>query len=127
MQANIFARRMVMQAGTRHFSRFGALQQSSGDKGSPFAEAPGPLPLGDTAEQKRMAALIEEANRADTPPAGLTSEELEKFYEPVRDANDPLKPFPNNTNPVTGEVNGPRGPEPTRFGDWERNGRVSDF
>ena len=21
----------------------------------------------------------------------------------------------------------PRGPEPTRFGDWERKGRVSDF
>jgi hypothetical protein len=22
---------------------------------------------------------------------------------------------------------GPTGPEPTRYGDWERNGRVSDF
>ncbi len=26
-----------------------------------------------------------------------------------------------------GEVNGPRGLEPTRFGDWEKNGRCSDF
>ena len=26
-----------------------------------------------------------------------------------------------------GEVNDPRGPEPTRFGDWERAGRCSDF
>lgn len=26
-----------------------------------------------------------------------------------------------------GEVNGPSGPEPTRFGDWERKGRISDF
>jgi len=25
------------------------------------------------------------------------------------------------------EVGGPRGPEPTRFGDWERNGRCIDF
>ena len=25
------------------------------------------------------------------------------------------------------ERNGPRGPEPTRFGDWERKGIVSDF
>ncbi len=25
------------------------------------------------------------------------------------------------------ESNGPKGPEPTRYGDWERNGRVSDF
>ncbi|MGD9512396.1 MAG: DUF1674 domain-containing protein [Geminicoccaceae bacterium] len=26
-----------------------------------------------------------------------------------------------------GEINGPRGPEPTRFGDWEKDGRCSDF
>jgi hypothetical protein len=25
------------------------------------------------------------------------------------------------------EVNGPKGPEPTRFGDWERKGRCVDF
>ena len=25
------------------------------------------------------------------------------------------------------EIGGPRGPEPTRYGDWERNGRCSDF
>ncbi|XP_039143951.1 succinate dehydrogenase assembly factor 4, mitochondrial [Dioscorea cayenensis subsp. rotundata] len=30
-------------------------------------------------------------------------------------------------NKVTGEVGGPRGPEPTRYGDWERGGRCSDF
>ena len=25
------------------------------------------------------------------------------------------------------EVGGPKGPDPTRFGDWERNGRCIDF
>ena len=25
------------------------------------------------------------------------------------------------------EIGGPTSPEPTRYGDWERNGRVSDF
>jgi len=25
------------------------------------------------------------------------------------------------------EANGPQGPEPTRYGDWERNGIASDF
>lgn len=26
-----------------------------------------------------------------------------------------------------GERDGPKGPEPTRFGDWEKGGRCSDF
>jgi hypothetical protein len=26
-----------------------------------------------------------------------------------------------------GEIGGPQGAEPTRFGDWEVNGRCSDF
>ncbi|MDW8259461.1 MAG: DUF1674 domain-containing protein [Gammaproteobacteria bacterium] len=25
------------------------------------------------------------------------------------------------------EIGGPRGPEPTRYGDWERDGRCIDF
>ncbi len=29
--------------------------------------------------------------------------------------------------PATLELNGPKGPEPTRFGDWERKGRCVDF
>ena len=28
--------------------------------------------------------------------------------------------------PIT-ERGGPKGPEPTRFGDWENNGRCTDF
>ena len=40
---------------------------------------------------------------------------------------EPLKAWPKGVNPHTGEVGGPKGPEPTRYGDWERKGRVSDF
>ena len=25
------------------------------------------------------------------------------------------------------EIGGPKGPEPTRYGDWERKGRCTDF
>jgi hypothetical protein len=25
------------------------------------------------------------------------------------------------------EIGGPKGPEPTRYGDWEKDGRCSDF
>ncbi|PIA49017.1 hypothetical protein AQUCO_01300102v1 [Aquilegia coerulea] len=30
-------------------------------------------------------------------------------------------------NRKTGEVGGPKGPEPTRYGDWEKGGRCCDF
>ncbi|MEE2694497.1 MAG: succinate dehydrogenase assembly factor 4 [Pseudomonadota bacterium] len=37
------------------------------------------------------------------------------------------RPKPTKNIHSTNELNGPDGPEPTRYGDWERNGRVSDF
>jgi hypothetical protein len=36
-------------------------------------------------------------------------------------------PTPTAANPPSAEIGGPKGPEPTRFGDWERNGRCVDF
>ncbi|QEX19990.1 hypothetical protein FRZ44_53050 [Hypericibacter terrae] len=38
-------------------------------------------------------------------------------------AADPLKPV----SPKVREIGGPKGPEPTRYGDWEVGGRCSDF
>ena len=32
-----------------------------------------------------------------------------------------------NSKKNISELNGPKGPEPTRFGDWERKGITSDF
>ena len=29
--------------------------------------------------------------------------------------------------PLPKEINGPKGPEPTRYGDWEKKGIASDF
>ncbi|HEX6144452.1 MAG TPA: DUF1674 domain-containing protein [Geminicoccaceae bacterium] len=29
--------------------------------------------------------------------------------------------------PAEKEIGGPKGPEPTRYGDWEKGGRCSDF
>ncbi|XP_057508204.1 uncharacterized protein LOC130791108 [Actinidia eriantha] len=52
------------------------------------------------------------------------SEVKEKIQheEEEEDENDGVR-----ANEETGEIGGPRGPEPTRYGDWERNGRCSDF
>ncbi|KAG8185639.1 hypothetical protein JTE90_018516 [Oedothorax gibbosus] len=61
--------------------------------------------------------------RGKTPIGKLDQTQEEK----PSDAPDPYAPFPDGKNPTTGEVGGPRGPEPTRYGDWERKGRVTDF
>jgi hypothetical protein len=44
---------------------------------------------------------------------------------PVPAVPPAAKPAPPPKLPK--EIGGPSGPEPTRFGDWERKGRVSDF
>lgn len=52
-----------------------------------------------------------------------------RFDEPEEFSveKEPLEKFPDGINPVTKERGGPKGPEPTRFGDWERKGRCIDF
>lgn len=49
-----------------------------------------------------------QAGRPEAPPAGGAGG----------------KPGPEQ---FPGEVRGPKGPEPTRFGDWEKAGRCYDF
>jgi hypothetical protein len=39
----------------------------------------------------------------------------------------PAAPRPQRGKIAPAEIGGPKGPEPTRYGDWERNGRCSDF
>lgn len=75
---------------------------------------------------KTISPRIEEFRKKlrEKTPIGKLDESVGKHpYE----EKDPLEPWPNNTNPHTGEIGGPRGPEPTRYGDWERKGRVTDF
>ena len=54
-----------------------------------------------------MAQDIETPPPADTPP--------------------PQPAVPSGAKPPPKEVGGPKGPEPTRYGDWEQKGRCTDF
>jgi hypothetical protein len=56
--------------------------------------------------------LPEAAKRA------LAEAEARRKAQAAKEASEPPKPK---------EVDGPKGPEPTRYGDWERKGIVSDF
>ncbi|MCZ8312782.1 MAG: DUF1674 domain-containing protein [Magnetospirillum sp.] len=47
---------------------------------------------------------------------------------PETDAKPPEPaPAAEKLTPKPAEIGGPKGPEPTRYGDWERGGRCVDF
>jgi hypothetical protein len=46
---------------------------------------------------------------------------------PADAAVEPAAAPQNEMKPQPQEIGGPKGPEPTRYGDWERNGRCIDF
>ncbi|MGH8282811.1 MAG: DUF1674 domain-containing protein [Gammaproteobacteria bacterium] len=53
--------------------------------------------------------------------------------EPIR--TEPSVPIPPDKNSESGskqpakpeEIGGPKGPDPTRYGDWEKGGHCIDF
>jgi hypothetical protein len=65
-----------------------------------------------TAGKKGEAALPPAAQRALA--------EAEERRKKAKLAEEAAGPRPK-------EVNGPKGPEPTRYGDWEKKGIASDF
>ncbi|KAI8620190.1 hypothetical protein BC830DRAFT_1100652 [Chytriomyces sp. MP71] len=90
-------------------------RRSSGGSAPFGGSQPGPIPLADKDQQREFEKLVKQFNdQADQA-------------HPDAPKTQPRKEFEGPKNPVTGEVNGPSGPEPTRFGDWEKNGRVYDF
>ena len=51
-----------------------------------------------------------------TKPPAATDSALSEPKKPAE--NEPKRPR---------EIGGPKGPEPTRYGDWEVGGRCTDF
>lgn len=57
-----------------------------------------------------------------TAPLGLSAEAAALKPKAALKQGEPVPPAP-----MPEEKGGPKGPEPTRYGDWERKGRCSDF
>lgn len=74
-----------------------------------------------------MASVFARYSKEAEPPPVDPKPESSAKKNDKHPTKDPFARFPENTNPKTGEVGGPTGPEPTRYGDWERKGRVTDF
>ncbi|CAK0756302.1 DUF1674 domain-containing protein [uncultured Gammaproteobacteria bacterium] len=61
-----------------------------------------------------------------TNPVASTTEIAENSVT-GQDATTTESPGAKIVRQKPGEMGGPTGPEPTRFGDWEFKGRCSDF
>lgn len=70
----------------------------------------------------RPAVIGSFVSRRKTPPAATVPAMLDPRFAAE---TIPPQQIASNTEPT--EIGGSDGPEPTRYGDWERNGRCTDF
>jgi len=73
---------------------------------------------------ERHAAIAAEVHRQRKNVRRQAVDKVHAERTSQKEKEDAEGPY---VNPVTGEHNGPRGPEPTRYGDWAFRGRVTDF
>jgi hypothetical protein len=60
---------------------------------------------------------------------GIVSTNPNKYPQSPSPETADRPPPPDGKPPkeIAKEIGGPKGPEPTRYGDWEVNGRCTDF
>jgi hypothetical protein len=60
----------------------------------------------------------------------LANEQQDTHIGAMTDDTKPTSQQPETETPapkLPKEIGGPKGPEPTRYGDWEQKGRCTDF
>jgi hypothetical protein len=60
-------------------------------------------------------------------PAGARKELTPAARRALAEAEARRQAAAANARPAPKELQGPKGPEPTRYGDWETKGIASDF
>jgi hypothetical protein len=63
----------------------------------------------------------------DNPPSLQRKPLTPAAQRALAEAEARRKAAEANAKPMPREVQGPKGPEPTRYGDWENKGIASDF
>ena len=78
-----------------------------------------PLPLQYLAgEIGQILRQLYMKNHQSNMPAALSKKSMQTSKQATPTKASQKKPI---------EIGGPKGPEPTRYGDWEKAGRCSDF
>lgn len=73
------------------------------------------MPIGSAAADQGGIALSTDVQKT---PKSTSDDKL-----PAAPSEQKSAPKPEEIK----EIGGPKGPEPTRYGDWEKGGRCSDF
>ncbi len=63
----------------------------------------------------------------DLPPGAAPGKPLTPAARRALEEAAERRATADAVSPTTGEEGGPAGPEPTRYGDWERKGVAVDF
>ena len=92
-------------SGCREFS------SSASAVGDPFAES----------KRKKVEAEVQNLTKHEAEDFAETWDEAASAASSSKDSNN------YSYDNLHKEHGGPKGPEPTRFGDWEQKGRCSDF
>jgi hypothetical protein len=85
--------------------------------------------VGSNQNSKRAAGRFEMSDDPSSPPApGATRKPLTPAAQrALAEAEARRKAAEADAKQAPKEFQGPKGPEPTRYGDWERKGIASDF
>jgi hypothetical protein len=66
---------------------------------------------------------LDKTERFQTMPTLKTGSSTDSQDHPTKSTSEET----SDAQCPPGEINGFKGPEPTRYGDWEKNGRCIDF
>ncbi len=75
-------------------------------------------------DHKQSSVTSNKTNGCNEPLDTLI---VEAASQPVAIVNDKVLKSEEVVDTVKKEINGPKGLEPTRYGDWESKGRCYDF
>ena len=76
--------------------------------------------------------MTDDLPKSPAPPAASVSAPERKVLSPaaqraLAEAEARRQAAEASAQPMPKEFQGPKGPEPTRYGDWEKKGIASDF
>jgi hypothetical protein len=126
--ATMYSTRHIKSATTPHLARpsvLGRFASSSSSAASSSKATTPSAPHAARAEPKNKFASNDDKSLEELQAElDKINQEIEAFNaQEGKTADDEYE----YKNPKTGEIGGPRGPEPTRYGDYAYAGRVTDF